>query len=138
MCQHGVASAARVFSKRLDKHVSESTVLLMQESYKEGLQRKRSAKDSEFFVLPLKKCRRHVLLEERLDKMVQLYLREVREGGGTVSTQMALEAAHAMIAKCDRAMFHQVWWSFSAKQTLGPFTPCKNEVCATSSQNLQE
>ena len=57
-CQHGVASAAQVFSKRLEKRVIETTVCSIRDSYKKELRKKRSAEDSEVSVVPPKKCGR--------------------------------------------------------------------------------
>ena len=56
-CQHGVATAAQVFS-RLGKRVSETTMPSIRDAYKKELRMKRSAEDSEVWVVPPKKRRR--------------------------------------------------------------------------------
>ena len=101
-CQHGVSSAARVFSKQLDTRVSKSTVRSIRDMYKEEVRRKRSADNSTVSVLPPRKRGRCLLLGEKMDKIVQVYLKKVREGGGAISTRIALGAAHAVLLKCDR------------------------------------
>ena len=52
-CNHGVSSAALVFSRRLKKTVSELTVHSMSNIYRQEL-RKRSADDDDMSVLPSK------------------------------------------------------------------------------------
>ena len=66
-CQHGVSSAARVFSKRLDTRVSESTVRSIRDKYKEEVRRKRSADNSTVSVLSPRKHGRCLLLGEKMD-----------------------------------------------------------------------
>ena len=52
-CQHGVVSAAQVFSQRLEKTVSETTVRSIRNVYREELRKKRrSAGNDEVSVLP--------------------------------------------------------------------------------------
>ena len=69
---HGVAAAARYFSKKLNCRVSETTVRSIRSSYAEGV-RKRRAKDEEDIVaLPLRKRGRPLLLGQELDTKVQL------------------------------------------------------------------
>ena len=81
-CQHGVASAARVFTKRLGTRISESTVHSIRDKYKEEVRRKRSSEDRTVCVLPRRKRGRCLLLGEKMDKIAQIYLKKVREGGG--------------------------------------------------------
>ena len=103
-CHHGVAAAARFFSRRLDKKVSETTVRSIKTAYvKLGVQQKRGAEDEgEITALPLKKRGRPALLGQELDTHVQMYLKKVREGGGAVSARIAMAAARGILLKCDR------------------------------------
>ena len=103
-CHHGVAAAARFFSRRLDKKVSETTVRSIRSAYVElGVQQKRGAEDEgEITALPLKKRGRPVLLGQELDTHVQMYLKKVREGGEAVSARIAIAAARGILLKCDR------------------------------------
>lgn len=113
-CNHGVTSAARVFSRRLRNTVAESTVRSMRDAYRDEL-RKRSAEDvEEMSVLPSKKRGRRVLLDEELDKTVQLYLRKTRQGGGAVSTRSVVAAAHAIVL----TMNHSLLTEFGGPITL--------------------
>lgn len=48
--------------------------------------------EDEVEILPTKKRGRRVLLGEDLDTKVQMYLRKVREGGGTVTGRIAIAA----------------------------------------------
>ena len=45
-----------------------------------------------------------MLLGKELDSKVQLYLRKVREGGGVVSSGIAIAAAKGILMSCDRSM----------------------------------
>ena len=72
-CHHGVAAAARFFSRKLDKRVSESTVQSIKNAYVEGLRQKRGAEDrGDITALPLKKRGRRVLVGQELDMKVQM------------------------------------------------------------------
>ena len=106
-CEHGVASTARVFTRRLEKPVSETTIRSIRNTYQKELRTKRSADDCEVSVLPSKKRGRRVLLGQELDEKVQLYLRKVREGGGAVLSRIAMAAARRILLKCDRGMLSE-------------------------------
>ena len=49
--------------------------------------------ETEIVALPPKKRSRPVLLGQKLDSLVQLYLKKVRERGGVVSARVAMAAA---------------------------------------------
>ena len=54
-CHHGVVSAARVFSHKLQQNISESTVHSIRDAYRQELQKKRRCEDGEYMsirVLP--------------------------------------------------------------------------------------
>ena len=46
-CEHGVASTARVFTRRLEKRVSKTTIRSIRNAYQKELRMKRSADDCE-------------------------------------------------------------------------------------------
>ncbi len=52
--------------------------------------------------LPPKKRGRHLLLGEKLDQQVQLYLRKVREAGGVVTSAIAMAAAKGIVMSEDK------------------------------------
>ena len=105
---HGVAATSRHFSRRLAKTVSETTVRSIKAVYLEGVRRKRPVEldeeEEEIIALPLKKRGRPLLLGEKLDMLVQTYLRKVREGGGAVSARIVIAAARGIVLKCDRSI----------------------------------
>ena len=69
-CENGVARAAHYFSRKLEEHVSESTVHYIKKAYVEE-----DASDMD--VLPLKKRGRPVLLGSKLDSKVKETQRKV-------------------------------------------------------------
>lgn len=62
------------------------------------------ADSSDLTVLPAKKRGRRVLLGDDLDMKVQMYLKKVREGGGVVSSRIAIAAARGIVLTCDRSL----------------------------------
>ena len=81
---HGVAATSSRFSQTLGKTVSESTVRSIKAAYLEGVKRKRPVEldeeEEDSIALPLRKRGRPFLLGQKLDALVQMYLRKVREG----------------------------------------------------------
>ena len=74
----------------------------------EGVKRKRPVEldeeDEDIVALPRKKRGRPPLFGQELDSLVQMYLRKVREGGGTVSARIVMAAARGILLKCNRSM----------------------------------
>ena len=100
--RHGVAAAARVFSRKLNHTINTSTILSIKKAY---LEKNRTVEDSgDLSELPTKKWGRRVLLGDDLDRKVQLYLKKVRGGGGVVSARIAVAAARGIVLTCDRSM----------------------------------
>lgn len=98
-----MAAAARRFSRKLNQSLSESTVRSIKDAYKIEVARKRKLQeDDEILSLPEKKRGRSVLLGEDLDKKVQLYLKNVRQGGGIVSSRIAMAAARGLLLSYDK------------------------------------
>ena len=108
-CDHGVAAAARYFTRQFHRNVSETTVRSIKKDYLTSLRQKRAASDDEgdLSVLPQKKRGRPVLLGKDLDSKVQAYLKKVRDGGGAVSARIAMAAARGILLSCDRSMLEE-------------------------------
>ena len=100
---HGVAAAARHFTRKLGGNVSVSTVHSIKKAYIETLKRN-ADNEGDITALPLKKRGRPLMLGEELDKSVQVYLRKVRECGGVVTSRIAVAAARGILLHYDRSM----------------------------------
>ena len=100
---HGVAAASRVYSKKLDQQVGPATVRLIMQAYIKGLKKKRAAGMSQIKQLPLQKRGRPLLLGEKRDRMLQAYLKKVREAGGVVSPWIVIAAAKGLMITIDQA-----------------------------------
>lgn len=96
--QHGVAAAARVYSRKLGKNVSGTTASSLKKAYLHD----KSAADDEG-ILPEKKRGRPVLLGEVLDTKLQVYIKTVREGGGVISARIVMAAARGILMSYNRA-----------------------------------
>ena len=94
-CKNGMVAAARQLSRPINESSARSINLVEQT-------RKRRAK--RIHQLPSKKRGRPTLLWADLDKKVQVYIRKVRKGGGTVSNRVVIAAARGILLKCDRTM----------------------------------
>ena len=82
--------------------MSESTARSIRDSYLIEAKRKRVEDLEDIEALPEKKRGRPLLLGDALDEKVQLYLRKVREAGGTVSAGIAIAAARGLLLKYNR------------------------------------
>ena len=104
-CQHGAAAAARHFTGKFKKRLSESTVKSIKKGYiKELLKRRRADDGEELTAFPAKKRGRKLLLGNDLDHKVQVYFKKVREEGGAVSARIVMAAARGILLKCNRSM----------------------------------
>ena len=84
--------------------MNKSTVLSINKAYLEEMKENRTAEDGgDLSELPAKKRGRWVLLGDEMDQKVQLYLKEVREGGGVISARIAM-AARGIVLTCDRSL----------------------------------
>ena len=100
---HGVSAATRLFSRKLNVKLSETTVRSIRDRYLEELKQRRRAGDDEFVdSFPEKRRGRSLLLGNNLDEKLQLYVRKVREGCGVVSSKIVMAAARDMLLACDR------------------------------------
>ena len=86
--------------------MSKSTVDSIHKVYIEEVKRKRQEKVGGDHVktLLMKNRGRPVLLGNYLDSKVQLYLKKVREGGGAVSTRIAMAAAKGIVLQYENAV----------------------------------
>ena len=74
----------------------------IRQSYVECVKRARSENKKIPVTLPPKKRGRHLLLWEKLDQQVQLYLRKVREAGGVVTAAIVMAAAKGIVMSEDK------------------------------------
>ena len=102
---HGVAEAARYFSRKLGHRLSKTTVASLKKAYVKGVRENRAEGESvDLATLPPKKRGRRVLLGDDLDKKVQMYLRKLREGGGVVSARIAVAAARGIVHTYNKSL----------------------------------
>ena len=88
---HGVAAASRVYSKKLERRVGTATIQSIMQAYIKELKKKREAGVSQIKQLLLQKRGRPLLLGENRDRMLQAYLRKVREAGGVASSRIVIK-----------------------------------------------
>ena len=124
---HGSAAAARHFSKKMGR-IRESTVESIKVDYLQEIKRKRSIGDvDDIEMLPVKKQGRPVLLGEQLDKKLQLYLKEIRSKGGTLTAAVAIGAARVLILAENRSKLAEFGgyidlnrqWAYSLFKRMG-------------------
>ena len=84
----------------MKSNVSITTVHSIKRSYLESIKENRGEVITS---LPVKKRGRPLLLGESLDRMVQKYLKKVREGGGVVTARVVVAAVRAIILTQDRS-----------------------------------
>ena len=99
-CRHGVRATARRFRNELGHEINEPTIRSLKKRYLRELnQRYRAGEDTDIKQLQ-GKMGRPVLLGNRLDHQVQVYLQRVCESGGTVT---AVTAARGILLATDRS-----------------------------------
>jgi hypothetical protein len=79
-----------------------STVEYIKRDYVKASKEKRSVTS-----LPLQKRGRPFLLGDKLDSMLQMYLRKIREGGGSVSTRIVTAAARGLLLSYDKTKLEE-------------------------------
>ena len=101
--ENGIVSALVHFAPEFpDNTLKESTVRGWKKGYlMELARRKKSGDDLSVKVLPTAKMGRPLNLGVGLDKQVQSYLLAVREGGGRVTTDLAIAAGTGLVRKKD-------------------------------------
>ena len=101
---HGVSAATKLFSRKLNIKLSETTVHSIHDGYLEELKQRRWAGDSEPLTsFPEKQYGRSLLLGNNLDEKLQLYVNKIREGCGVVSSKIVMAAARGMLLASDRS-----------------------------------
>ena len=100
---NGVRAAAQKFQNDLGHEINESTIQSVKKRYLEELNWRYRAGE-ETCVKKLKgKMGRPVLLGNKLDHQVQVYLQRVRESGGTVTARIAVAAAKGILLSTDQS-----------------------------------
>ena len=112
---HGVAAASRVYFKKLDQCVSLTTVRSIMEAYIKELKKQKVTGVCQIKQLPLQKRGRPLLLGEKVDRMLQVYLKKVQEAGGAVSSRIVIAAAKGLMMTVDQAKLAELggYMSFS-------------------------
>lgn len=107
--QHGVVSAKRKYSMKLDVDLNESTVRGFKMAYLDEVNRKRKADEDDISVtkLPTKKRGRPVLLGAELDTIVQQYIMKLRQNKATVNTAVVIAGARGILLSLDRSRLSQ-------------------------------
>lgn len=100
--QHGNSSAARHFTKKLGKSISESTVRGWVKKYKQQLQSTPNPED--ITELPMAKRGRPLLLGHELDQQVIDHIKAMRECGGIVNRSILLATATGIVSHHDRSL----------------------------------
>lgn len=101
--QHGVAPAARYYSRMLKVRVTDSTVRSIRDVYREHLKFRRHCGITEpIRTLPEKARGRPLLLGNDLDKKLQLYVKKLRESSAVVSSKVVMAAARGILKIYDR------------------------------------
>ena len=99
--ENGIVKSIRHFQKNFpDDVLKESTVRGWKNAYLRELQeRKRSGDDVSITELSPKKTGRPLLLDEQMDREVQMYLLSLREAGGSVNCAIARASATGIIRR---------------------------------------
>lgn len=101
--RHGVRATARRFRNELGHEINEPTIRSLKKRYLQELNRRyRAGEDTDIKQLQ-GKMGRPVLLGNRLDHQVQVYLQRVHESGGTVTARIAVAAARGILLATDRS-----------------------------------
>lgn len=82
--------------------IRTSTVEYMKKAYEKACKENRSVTS-----LPPQKRGRPFLLGKKLDSMLQMYLRKIRDGGGRVSTRIVSAAARGLLLSYDRSRLEE-------------------------------
>lgn len=106
--EHGVMSAKRKFSLKFKMDINESTVRRFKTAYlHEKRKRREDDEEEEIQHLPVKKRGRKVVLGQKMDIMVQEYIRRLRETGGVINTAIVRAAAEGILLSQDRTRLQQ-------------------------------
>lgn len=95
-------SSSPIFSRKLGHHVSETTISSIKKAFIQGRE-KNADKDDDSLKRCFQRSSGRSVLGKELDKKVQLYRKKVREGGGVVSTRIAMAVARGILLFCDKS-----------------------------------
>ena len=101
-CHHGVTAAAVHFSRKRGHRICESTVHSIKKAYLNEIKKLRACGNEGLDSLPYRKQGRPLLLGDKINNMVQAYIRRVREQGGSVSSQIVIGAARGILASLNK------------------------------------
>ena len=102
-CFHGVTAAALHFSRKLECRIQPSTVQFIKEAYLNEIKKMRAVGNTDpMNSLPHRKKGRPLLLGEKIDAIVQLYVKKVRATGGGVSSTLVIGAATGFLKSLDK------------------------------------
>ena len=101
-CHHGVTAAAVRFLRKLGHRIRESTVHSIKKAYLDEIKKLRARGEEGLDSLPHRKQGKPLLLGDKIDNMVQAYIRRVREHGGPVSSQIVIGAARGIVAMLNK------------------------------------
>ena len=148
---HGVAAAARFFTRKFSHQVRETTLHSMKKAYQQEVTRKRACEDcQDVDYLPHQKRGRPVLLGANVDSQVKTYLRRVRDAGGVVTARIAVAAARGILLSCDRSKLAEFgghvtlnrFWAYSLLKRMNfvkrKVTTAKSRYAVTEFERLKE
>ena len=117
--QHATFTAARYFSRKLGKFVSEGTVKSMKKTYTQELtKRPRGQSYLELEHLPPKNRERKVLLGSYIDSKLQAYVSKAREGGVAVNAKIVVAGAKGTCTcTCNHSFLAEYGGSISLTHT---------------------
>ena len=98
--QFVISATSKHFSKKLGIKISKTSVHSIRKSYLRELS---VNNNQDLSILPTKKRGRHLLLGQKLDKLIQMYQQKVRDGGGVVTARIVMVAAKGIILSHDRS-----------------------------------
>ena len=116
-CHHIAAAAARHFSRKLGKLVSESTIKSIKKTYTEQLQKRAHDSEESMDCLPQKRWGRKVLLGSKLDNIVQAYMKGIRDADGFVSSKVVVAGAKGILLSCNQSLLSDYWGPVSLTQS---------------------
>ena len=87
----------------------ESTVHSIKHSYLDEVKKMRASGSEDVLEsLPHRKQGKPLLFGDKIDSMVQVYIRRVREQGGAVSTQIVTRAARGIMSTLNKTKFKRI------------------------------
>ena len=109
-----MTTAARAYSQKLQRHISETTVRSIRDAFREeSAKRRYLGVDEDIKTMPKKKRGKKVLLGEQLDQKLQQYLTTLRSNRGIISAQVAMAAAKGLLLRISKPRcIGRVWRAY--------------------------